>query len=143
MDLSPKMAAKTQRDARQEFPESSTHCQAVDARALPFADASFDAIVCCYLLELMSTEDVQQSLEETWRVLRQRGTFTLILIGQNGAFFNGLYKVASTVVPAFWGRQIEQRVPDMLEACGFRISGERGVRQSGYPSRVLTARKLP
>jgi ubiquinone/menaquinone biosynthesis C-methylase UbiE len=97
--------------------------------------------MCCYLLELMSTEDARQSLEETWRVLRKNGTFTLILIGQNADVFNQLYKVASTLVPAFWGRQIEQRVPDMMEACNFRIVEERGVRQSGYPSRVLCATK--
>jgi ubiquinone/menaquinone biosynthesis C-methylase UbiE len=141
VDLSPKMAARTQRQARDEYPKSKTHCQAVDARALPFANSSFDAVMCCYLLELMSTEDARQSLEETWRVLRKNGTFTLILIGQNADVFNQLYKVASTLVPAFWGRQIEQRVPDMMEACNFRIVEERGVRQSGYPSRVLCATK--
>jgi len=141
VDISPKMAARTLRQARDEFPQSNTHCQAVDARFLPFPDDCFDAIVCCYLLELMSTEDARQSLEETWRVLRKRGTFTLILIGQNAEIFNQLYKVAGALAPAFWGRQIEERVPDMMRACHFRILEERGVRQSGYPSRVLSATK--
>jgi ubiquinone/menaquinone biosynthesis C-methylase UbiE len=141
VDISPKMAARTLKDARVDFPRANMQCQAVDARYLPFADSSFDAVVTCYLLELMSTEDAQLSLEETHRVLRKGGSFTLILIGQNAEIFNQLYKVASVVAPAFWGRQIEQRVPNLMEGCGFRITGEECVRQSGYPSRVLRARK--
>src|SRR5207244_2132580 len=43
VDLSPNMAAKTLRQARDEFPDADTHCQAVDARYLPFSDDSFDA----------------------------------------------------------------------------------------------------
>jgi ubiquinone/menaquinone biosynthesis C-methylase UbiE len=141
VDLSPNMAAKTLRQARGEFPEADTHCQAVDARYLPFADDSFDAIVCCFLLELMSNEDAVQSLEEAWRVLRNRGSFTLILIGRNVEFFNRLYKLAGSLAPAFWGRQIVDSVPEMMKSCEFRIVEERAVRQNGYPSRVVTARK--
>lgn len=141
VDLSPNMAAKTLRQARGEFPRADTHCQAVDARYLPFPDECFDAVVCCFLLELMSNEDALQSLEETWRVLRPQGTFTLILIGQNAEFFNQLYRLAGSLAPAFWGRQIAQRVPDMMESCQFRVVEERAVRQNGYPSRVVSARK--
>jgi ubiquinone/menaquinone biosynthesis C-methylase UbiE len=141
VDLSPKMALKTLRQVRSEFPGAQAHCQAVDARYLPFASESFDAVVCCYLLELMSTEDALRALAETQRVLRPRGTFTLILIGQNAEFFNQLYKMASSVAPAFWGRQIDARVPELMKASEFRICAERTVRQSGYPSRVILARK--
>jgi ubiquinone/menaquinone biosynthesis C-methylase UbiE len=141
VDISPKMALRTMRQAREEFPGSDTHCQAVDARYLPFADESFDAVICCYLLELMSNEDALQSVEETWRVLRRHGVFTLILIGQNAEVFNRIYRFAGSLAPAFWGRQIEQRVPDMMKTCQFRVIEERGVRQFGYPSRVLAARK--
>ena len=38
-----------------EFPGHGTHCGAVDVRDLPFRDASFDAVMCCYLLELLAT----------------------------------------------------------------------------------------
>lgn len=58
VNLSPKMAARTQRHARRRFPGAQTHCQAVDARHMPFRNDSFDAIFCCYLLELLSAEDV-------------------------------------------------------------------------------------
>jgi ubiquinone/menaquinone biosynthesis C-methylase UbiE len=141
IDLSPKMAARTQTRARREFPASNAHCQAVDARHMPFRDHAFDAVVCCYLLELLSAEDIHRTVREFHRVLGSKGCLALVLIGQNTPMFNRLYKVLGAVAPAFWGRQVEQRVPDLIEAAEFRIVRDKMVRQSFYPSRVLVARK--
>lgn len=141
LDLSPNMAARTQQRIREEFPHAQTLCKAVDARYLPFRRESFDAVVCCYLLELLGADDIQRTLQEMHRVLRHRGTMTLVLIGQNTEVFNQLYRVCNKVAPAFWGRQVEQRVPELIEAADFQILREETVRQTGYPSRVLVARK--
>jgi ubiquinone/menaquinone biosynthesis C-methylase UbiE len=141
VDLSTRMAAHTQRAASRRFPHARTLCQAVDARRLPFRDGAFDAVVCCYLLELLSAEDIAGTLGEFRRVLRDRGRLTLVLIGQSRPWFNGLYRIAGKVAPAFWGRQVERRVPEMVEAAPFEIVEDRMVRQAFYPSRVLGARK--
>ena len=141
VDLSPNMAARTQRTARRKFPGASTHCQAVDARRMPFRNDSFDAIFCCYLLELLSSEDILSTLGEFRRILRDRGHLTLVLIGQNTAAFNAIYRVLGKVAPAFWGRQVEQRVPRLIESVRFDILEDRLVRQTFYPSRILVARK--
>src|SRR5262249_33697346 len=141
IDLSPNMAARTQRTARRKFPAASAHCQAVDARKMPFSNETFDAVFCCYLLELLSAEDIVSTLGEFRRVLRDSGSLTLVLIGQNTAIFNGIYKVLGRVAPAFWGRQVEERVPQLIESVRFRIHRDHTVRQSFYPSRVLVARK--
>ena len=141
IDLSPKMAAHTQRRVRRHFPGVSSHCHAVDARQMPFPDATFDAVFCCYLLELLSAEDIVRTLGEFHRVLRARGRLALVLIGQNKALFNRGYRMLGKVAPAFWGRQVEQRVPELIEASDFRIVREAMVRQIFYPSRVLVARK--
>ncbi len=141
VDLSPKMAARTQRIARRRFPEAQSYCQAVDARNMPFRTESFDAVFACYLLELLSSEDILSTLSEFRRVLRDRGRLTLVLIGQNTAFFNSIYKTLGSVAPAFWGRQVDQRLPDIIESFRFKILQERIVRQTLYPSRVLVARK--
>ena len=50
LDLSPNMAARTQRIVRREFPQSSTYCKAVDARHMPFREESFDSVMCCTCL---------------------------------------------------------------------------------------------
>ncbi len=141
VDLSPNMAARTQRVARRKFPSALAHCQAVDARHMPFRSDSFDAIFCCYLLELLSNEDIAKTLTEFRRVLRERGRLALVLIGQNTAMFNSVYRVAGRVAPAFWGRQVEQRVPQLAETVRFQIVEDRTVRQTFYPSRVLVMRK--
>lgn len=141
LDLSPNMAARTQRTARRKFPHARTHCQAVDARHMPFRNESFDAVFCCYLLELLSTEDIVSTLSEFRRILRDRGHLTMVLIGQNTAAFNSIYKMVGKVAPAFWGRQVEQRVPQLIENVRFEILHDQVVRQTFYPSRVLVARK--
>jgi ubiquinone/menaquinone biosynthesis C-methylase UbiE len=141
LDLSPNMAARTQRTARRKFPQARTHCQAVDARHMPFRNESFDAIFCCYLLELLSAEDIVRTLAEFQRILRDRGHLTMVLIGQNTAVFNSIYKVLGKVAPAFWGRQVEEKVPQLIENVRFQILHDQVVRQTFYPSRVLVARK--
>ncbi len=141
VDLSPNMAARTQRAAQRKFPGAEANCQAVDARHMPFRSESFDAIFCCYLLELLSGDDIVATLREFRRVLRDRGNLTLVLIGQNTPMFNAIYKVLGRVAPAFWGCQVEQRVPGLIEAARFQILEDRVVRQTFYPSRVLVARK--
>ena len=138
IDLSPNMAARTHKHVRQDFPKANSHCHAVDARYLPFREESFDAVYCCYLLELLSRNDILLMLREVHRVMKPEGSFSLILIGENSSkFFNSLYEVAGTMVPAFWGRQIQAQGAEILVAAGFRIVDERLVKQSGYPSRVL------
>jgi ubiquinone/menaquinone biosynthesis C-methylase UbiE len=141
LDLSPNMAARTQRRARKEFPAAEAHCGAVDVRSMPFRNASFDAVVCCYLLELLGQDDIRLTLREIARVLRPGGRFSLVVIGQNAKTFNRLYSVCGSLVPAFWGQQVERSVPSLINKSGLKIIADDLVRQTGYPSRVLIAQK--
>lgn len=141
IDLSPKMAAHTQRAAQRKFPSARAHCQAVDARHMPFRGATFDAVFSCYLLELLSLDDIALTLLEFRRVLRDGGRLTLVLIGQNAPLFNVMYRVAGRMAPAFWGRQVERRIPELVESARFEILEDRAVRQGFYPSRVLVTRR--
>ncbi len=141
VDLSPNMAARTQRAARKKYPAARAHCQAVDARHMPFRNESFDAVFACYLLELLSVEDIASTLREFRRVLRSQGRLTLVLIGENTALFNAMYRFVGKVAPAFWGRQVEQRVPEIAGRADFEIVHDHTLRQGFYPSRVLVMRK--
>jgi ubiquinone/menaquinone biosynthesis C-methylase UbiE len=141
VDLSPNMAARTQRLARRGLPDSQVHCQAVDARRMPFRDHSFHAVVCCYLLELLGPEGIQETLDEIYRVLQPGGRLALVLIGQNVPAFNVLYKVAGGLAPAFWGCQVEQAIPEAMAGCEFDVEHDQTVQQGFYPSRVIVARK--
>lgn len=141
VDLSPNMAARTQRHAMRKFPAAQLHCQAVDARSLPYKEHVFDAVFCCYLFELLGEEDIARTLTEIRRVLVPRGVFTTILIGQNTSLFNSAYHVAGSLVPSFWGRQVANSIPDLVRALGFDVGIDHTLRQGFYPSRILTARK--
>jgi ubiquinone/menaquinone biosynthesis C-methylase UbiE len=141
LDLSPNMAARTQLQARRQYPSADAHCGAVDVRHLPFRDQSFDAVMCCYLLELLCEDDIRLTLREIHRVIAPGGSFSLVVIGQNADVFNRLYAVAGWLVPAFWGRQVEQAVPEMASEAGLDVRKDHSVRQTGYPSRVLIFKK--
>ena len=108
---------------------------------MPFRDGAFDAVVCCYLLELMGAENILRTLGEIHRVLRPNGRLALVLIGQNVPAFNALYRVAGGLAPAFWGRQVENAIPDAIREFDFDIEHDRKVQQGFYPSRVMIARK--
>ena len=138
-DLSPNMAERSQTIARQRFPKAAAHCQSADVRCLPFAAGSFDAIMCCYLFELLPPEDVAKTVVELRRVLRPGGHLTVILVAQNKASFNALYKMAGKMVPAFWGRQVEKSVAQLLTSKGFAINTNRYLRQLFYSSRVISS----
>ena len=141
VDLSPNMAARTQRLARRRIPRANAHCQAVDARSMPFRDGAFDAVVCCYLLELLGADDIMNTLGEMHRVLRPNGRLALVLIGQNVPVFNAMYKIAGGIAPAFWGRQVETSIPEAMDGHGFAVEHDQKVQQGFYPSRVMIARK--
>ncbi len=139
LDLAPNMAAHTLRVARRAHPGADAHCGAVDVRNLPFRADTFDAVMCCYLLELLSQDDILLTLREIRRVLRPGQNLSLVVIGQNVKLFNRAYLVAGKLVPAFWGRQVESAVPEMIREVGMRVITDQFVRQGYYPSRVLVA----
>jgi ubiquinone/menaquinone biosynthesis C-methylase UbiE len=49
--------------------------------ALPYADASFDCVVSSLVFSLLSREDKQRALRESYRVLRAGGTLQLLDFG--------------------------------------------------------------
>jgi len=141
LDLSPQMAAVTLNRLGRDHPSVNCTIEAADSRLMPYKDESFDAVVCCYLLELLASTDIVKTLHEIRRVLKPGGTFTLIMIGQNHEYFNKAYRVASKIVPAFLGQQMDQRGVEILEACGFSVSQTDRVTQTFYPSRIVLSRR--
>jgi hypothetical protein len=76
-------------------------------------------VLCCYLLELLSSEDIARTSGQ---------------VPSRTAF-------EETAGAGDDRRQVEQRVPELIAASDFRIISEQVVRQAFYPSRVLVARK--
>ncbi len=140
VDLSPKMAARTQGLARRKYPRSSARCYAADARSLPFRNGLFDSVICCYLFELLPPEHVPESLSELRRVLTPGGRLTVILVSQTKPGFNAVYRFGSKILPAFWGRQIDEQLIKLLPEYGFELHNDSYVTQIFYVSHIVSAR---
>ena len=55
--------------------------------------------------------------------------------------FNAAYRVAGSLVPAFWGRQVSSVVADAMRSAEFTLVHDEHVQQGFYPSRVIVARR--
>lgn len=99
-----------------------------DAEALPFADASFDAVVSTF--GVMFTPDQDKAAAELLRVCRSRGKIGLANWTPEG-FIGQLFKTlgkylpppAGAKSPALWGT--EARIKDMFGPSAAAISAER------------------
>ncbi|HEY3439365.1 MAG TPA: class I SAM-dependent methyltransferase [Paludibaculum sp.] len=58
--------------------------ETADMRKLPFADASFDAIVSAYAVDHLGRDGIGKALREAARVLKPGGEFLLILVANDG-----------------------------------------------------------
>lgn len=89
-DLSaPMMAAMSERVTR--YGLANVSCRQADMEALPFADASFDAVTCRY--GLMYATDPARSVAEAARMLRGGGRVAFMVWGpeaNNNLLFHGL-----------------------------------------------------
>ncbi|MBW3665774.1 MAG: class I SAM-dependent methyltransferase [Actinobacteria bacterium] len=74
VDLSPEMLARARRRAEEVRPDADL--REGDAQALPFADDSFDTVVCTY--SLCSIPDDRRAVAEMARVLRPGGSVILV-----------------------------------------------------------------
>jgi len=76
------------------------HWQQADASALPFPDASFDAIVCQF--GLMFVPDKAAAMRESYRVLRSGGVFLFNVWDSFAA--NPFAEIAHTTIASFFDR---------------------------------------
>jgi ubiquinone/menaquinone biosynthesis C-methylase UbiE len=85
LDLSLTMVSLVEDAVRAAGLQSTTEVRRGDARELPYADDSFDAVYSSYLLDLLPTGDIERVLKEVRRVLKPGGRLALVILspGQN------------------------------------------------------------
>ncbi|MDQ4095241.1 MAG: class I SAM-dependent methyltransferase [Actinomycetota bacterium] len=106
LDLVPEMLALARR--RAEELGRSVDLREGDAHDLPFADASFDSVVCTY--SLCNIPDERRAIAEMKRVLRPGGELLLV------------DHVRSTAAPLRWAQRA-------IEAASIRFEGEHMTRR--------------
>jgi SAM-dependent methyltransferase len=105
----------------ERYPELQAH-SSPDAVALPFEDASFDAVLSCGVLE--HVQDPDGSLEEIRRVLRLAGTFYLYNLPNRWAYTE---RIARLLGLYYHGALPDDRVytlasaRELLERHGFQV----------------------
>lgn len=118
---------------------------AADARALPFADESFDVVTASYVLHVLDRADRTRVLEEIYRVLRPEGRLaTVTPVLQRTALGRLLLRPVAAVAERSSGLASGLRSLDpRAEMCEhFTIRRVRWVNR-GYPSVCVLASPRP
>ncbi|MBA2256512.1 MAG: class I SAM-dependent methyltransferase [Thermoleophilaceae bacterium] len=118
-----------------------------DARALAFADTSFDVVTAAYLLHTLDSPARGAVLTECHRVLRPDGRLVTVTVSQPrsrvGARLAGpIISLARRSSGTLAGlRPLDPR-PE-IEAAGFTVERALAVSGAGYPSLCVLARVAP
>jgi demethylmenaquinone methyltransferase/2-methoxy-6-polyprenyl-1,4-benzoquinol methylase len=116
LDASP----RSLRRAQQNVPEA-TYVEAF-AEAMPFADQTFDLVHTSAALHEMRPEQLQQILQEVYRVLRSQGCLTLVDFHTptNPVFLPGLYLFLGLFETETAWQFLQTDLVAMLHAIGFQ-----------------------
>lgn len=100
--------------------------ETADMRKLPFAPATFDAIVSAYAIDHLNRDGIHEALGEAARVLKPGGEFLLMVINKDaflGFAFGPLLFHAGTRGGDWWTAHVQE--------AGFDIA-ERGTRPATF-----------
>ncbi|MFB6152068.1 MAG: class I SAM-dependent methyltransferase [Haloarculaceae archaeon] len=145
LDAAPGMLARAARRVRRAGAADRVTLLVGDARRLPFADGSLDAVFLAETLELFADPDAERALAEIRRALGPDGRLcvtSMDLTGREDTAFVRGYEWAYRHVPGvdrLGCRPIP--VAATLRRAGFRVDAvERGTRLGVWPTTVALAR---
>lgn len=141
IDLSPGMLAVARERVEREGLQGRVELVTGDAAALPWGDASFDAVFSSFVLELFDTPELPTVLADWRRVLRSDGRLGLVSLVSppTPRLATRLYAWAHRAMPTLVDcRAIPLR--GLVEAAGFRVEQETLGSLAGLPVQALVAR---
>ena len=141
MDISEGMLSKAkQRLAK--YGKANYELKLGSAFDLPYPPENFDLLLNNYMFDLIPFEAMGRILQEFWRVLRPGGALVLANMAVprswRDGFYEGVYRLAPRLMGGCRGVQMVAR----LVSHGFHIETQEYIRQFGFPSEVLSARKV-
>jgi len=131
-----------ERARRRLIPQPGAHpalCQA-DARRLPFGDATFDVVVNCYMLDLLSEEDIRVALKEFRRVLKPAARLVLLVMARQNWVIQPLWMRLYSLSPALLGGCRPVPLAEYLASEGWQVERREGVSQCAFQSELWLAR---
>lgn len=138
IDLSPAMLRRARR-RRSTLPQSHRiGLRQGDVRALPFPDASFDAVLSCYVLDHFAGRDLRAACREVVRVLRPGGRLVAVHVAPSARFVQSVWQRAVALgVPVLGGSRPVRLTPFLVASC-IGVVRRRRITQCGLPSTVLS-----
>lgn len=116
-----------------------------DARSLPFAAASFDVVVCAYLLHLLEPSDQRAALAEARRVLRAGGRMVTVTptlpVALRSLIPRRLSERLMGLMPPSARTLVPSDTRPGLVAAGFAVEETRRSWR-GYPSLCVRSRAI-
>jgi ubiquinone/menaquinone biosynthesis C-methylase UbiE len=110
---------------------------------LPFAAASFDGLLCSYVLDLIPIREIPDWLAGFRRVLKPGGRIVLVSLteGVNGISktFVSLWKLAYAISPIICAGCRPLRLEELVQQAGFNQIDWHVIVQLGVPSQVIAA----
>ena len=141
VELADGMLAQTRRRLRSGGLSGRVALERADARILPFADTSFDLVVCCYLLDLLPRDDIPLVLSELKRVLRPGGRLVLadMTIGERAThrLWDALYQRGIVLTANCRG----VLAAPVLKELGYHSVEREYLSQMLFPTEVVVARR--
>jgi ubiquinone/menaquinone biosynthesis C-methylase UbiE len=112
-----------------------------DARSLPLPGETFDVLVNCYFLDLLSLEDIRTVLAEFRRVLRPGGRLVVATMGKGSRFIMGPWNWLYRRRPALLGGCRPLNAAPLFVETGFEDVAAEHIVQLGFATEVLRASK--
>lgn len=107
----------------------------------PVPDRAVDRVVSCYVLDLLSPEDIRRFLDESRRVLVPGGRVCVASltrgVGAASRLVSGLWTQVFRLAPALVGGCRPIALDDCVDARAWRVVHRRVVTPWGVPSEVL------
>jgi ubiquinone/menaquinone biosynthesis C-methylase UbiE len=112
-----------------------------DARSVPLPAETFDLLVNCYFLDLLSLDDIRTVLAEFQRVLRPGGRLVVATMGQGSRFIMGPWNWLYRRRPALLGGCRPLDPAPLVTEAGFEDVAAEHIVQLGFATEVLRASK--
>lgn len=134
VDISAKMLTAARRRAPIWLAQAS-------GEALPFASASFDRLLCAYVLDLVAPADLPQWLTGFRRVLRPGGRLVIVSLTEGVDVFSrlivGLWKAVYAITPVLCAGCRPLQLQSLVCEAGFDAVQRQVITQAGVPSEVV------
>lgn len=142
IDLSPGMLAVAEKKLHRAGLDDRVTLTTGDAAALPYPEASFQAVYTSFTLELFDIPEIPVVLAECWRVLVPGGRLCVVAMGKRERLnlMSRLYEFTHTHFEAYADCRPIYTFQS-LEEVGFTITAQRQMSMFGLPVDVVLGRR--